>query len=137
MESSAERALEIGVNLIVFIIALTCTLLLMTNVLNMSEYANRIIKDTTGSTLMELYGGTNERIYKGEEILKIITEYNSETNSINDRVTLKIDKGLAVGAEELTEEYSFLYEDLKSSYNIIYDGIDNITKKEIYIFTKI
>lgn len=140
MESSAERALEIGVNLFVFIIALSSALILMTNVLNMSELANSIIKDTSGSTLMELYGETTERVYSGDEMLAIVSEYTSDTTKINERIILKVDDGGLAGARNITKDYLFTVDELNSSYNLIYGGIETDIEtnlnKEVYIFSK-
>jgi len=141
VEASAERALEIGVNLFVFIIALSCALILMTNVLNMSELANSIIKDTSGSTLMELYGETSERVYSGDEMLAIVNEYNSDITKINEKNILKVDNGGLAGAKKITKDYSFTLDELKSSYKLIYGGIETDVEtnldKEVYIFSKI
>lgn len=138
MESSAERAIEIGVNVFVFIIALTCSLMLMTNVLNMSELASTIIKDNGNSTLMELYGETNERIYSGDEVLAIISEYVSNSNKIKDKIILKINRS---GVITNVTEAKLNISEFNTSFNLTYLGIEkdeefNIEKK-VYLFSEV
>lgn len=82
MESSGEQALILGVNLFILIIALTCAIMLMVAVLNMSNAANTVIKTTTDTSLMTLYGGTSERVYTGEQLYAIISGYLSSTTDM-------------------------------------------------------
>lgn len=138
MESSAERALEIGLNVFVFIIALTCSLLLMTNVLKISELASTIIKDTGNSTLMELYGETNERIYSGNEMFAIISEYISDTNNIKSKIILRLNSN---GVEKDIINPNITVSEFNDSYTLKYMGMeedisDNLYKK-VYVFSKV
>lgn len=133
MESSGEQALLIGVNLFILIIALTCAIMLMTTVLNMSTAANTNIKTTVDSSLMTLYGGTNERIYTGEQVLAVIEEYLSPTSNMQAKFVLK------VGETEITDNYMknkrFTKSMLDSTYHLKYVGKE--TNKYIYSFEKI
>lgn len=136
MEANAERALEIGVNVFIFIIALTSAMMLLSNVLNISEAANDIIKDTSNSTLLELYGDTEERIYQGDEVIAVINEYLSETAQVNKDVILKLTNSDTEVPKEV-KEINISLNILKSNYHLVYDGFDEDNKKDVYIFTKI
>ena len=82
MENSAYEALMIGLNITVFIVALTISINLMMNVREMSEKANEVITKENGS-LVEIQGnGTPDagipgisdelntyRIYSGADLL--------------------------------------------------------------------
>lgn len=134
MESSSEQALLIGVNVFILIIALTCAIMLMVTVLNISNAANTVIKTTTSSSLMTLYGGTNERIYTGEQVIATIEEYNSPTTNMADRMVLK----LKVGNKETTIDKNYGSYDkdtLNAKYHLKYYGKES--DKDVYVFEKI
>lgn len=135
MESSGEQALVIGVNILILIVALTCAIMLMTTVLDMSNAANTVIKTTTDSSLMTLYGGTNERIYTGEQVLALIGEYLAATNNMTDKYILKIN------SVSVTKEYivngNFTKNVLDSKYYLKYIGKDANSQKDVYNFEKI
>lgn len=132
MESSSEQALIIGVNVFILIIALTCAIMLMTTVLNMSNAANTVIKTTTDSTLMTLYGGTNDRVYTGEQVLALVEEYFSPTTNMDEKYILMID-GISVTQTEIVRKKSVL----DSVYHLKYVGKDSDTQRGIYNFEKI
>lgn len=135
MESSGEQALVIGVNILILIVALTCAIMLMTTVLDMSNAANTVIKTTTDSSLMTLYGGTNERIYTGEQVLALVGEYLATTNNMTDKYILKIN------SVSVTKEYiangSFTKNVLDSKYYLKYIGKDANSQKDMYNFERI
>lgn len=135
MESSGEQALVIGVNILILIVALTCAIMLMTTVLDMSNAANTVIKTTTDSSLMTLYGGTNERIYTGEQVLALVGEYLAATNNMTDKYILKIN------SVSVTKEYivngNFTKNVLDSKYYLKYIGKDANSQKDVYNFEKI
>lgn len=133
MESSGEQALLIGVNVFILIIALTCAIMLMSTVLNISNAANTVIKTNTTSSLMPLYGETNERIYTGEQVLAEIAEYNSPTANIRNKMILKLKIGDKY--EEVGNVVTFTKDRLDSDYHLKYDGKSG--EKDVYIFEKI
>ena len=132
MESSAQEAIDIGISVLIFIVALSAAIILLTSVLNMSELANDIIKDTTGSALMTQFGETNERIYTGDEMLALIGECLAETNQLSDRIKLKIKEGHYV--EEVDNSFTMTTSALESQYILKYDGVES--DKAVYIFEK-
>lgn len=69
MEQSAFEAIMIGVNVFVFVAALSAGILLMSNVLDMVNFANdQAIVGMNGS-LAESVGVVTERIYTGAQLL--------------------------------------------------------------------
>lgn len=136
MESSGEQALIIGVNVFILIIALTGAIMLMATVLNMSEAANTAIKATTDSSLMTLYGDTEERIYTGEQVLAVVEEYFSPTTNMDEKYILMVDENSIV-TEENKRNITFTKSMLKATYHLKYVGKEEATKREIYSFEKI
>ena len=132
MESSGEQALIIGVNVFILVIALTCAIMLMTTVLSMSTAANTTIKTTMNSSLMTLYGGTNERVYTGEQVLAILEEYLSPTSNVKDKYLIKI--GGVIMNEETSEVTFFTKKMLDANYSL---GYDKQGSKIIYSFEEI
>lgn len=132
MESSGEQALIIGVNVFILVIALTCAIMLMTTVLSMSTAANTTIKTTMNSSLMTLYGGTNERVYTGEQVLAILEEYLSPTSNVKDKYLIKI--GGVIMNEETSEVTFFTKKMLDANYSL---GYDKQGSKIVYIFEEI
>lgn len=126
MESSGEQALIIGVNVFILVIALTCAIMLMTTVLNMSNAANTVIKTTTDSSLMTLYGGTNERVYTGSQVLAIIEGYRASNSNMQDKYYITIN-----GAETTISNEDMLKAKYSLEYGRTSDG------KVIYNFEKI
>lgn len=90
MEVNASRAIEIGISVFVFIITMTSALMLMTSVLEMSEIANRVVKDTSGSSLMEEFGEVQQRAYTSTEVLAIVNKYLNTTSNISNTIKLMI-----------------------------------------------
>lgn len=133
MESSGEQALLVGVNLFILIIALTCAIMLMTTVLNMSTAANTNIKTTVDSSLMTLYGGTNERVYTGEQVLAVIEEYLSPTSNMKAKYVLKVEGTIIT--DNYMKNNKFTKSMLDSTYHLNYVGKE--ADKYIYSFEKI
>lgn len=79
MENSAFEALMIGVNVFVFIIALSAAILLMSNVIDMVNFANAQAVVGMNGTIAEEIGIVNERIYKGS---KMLTYYREQIERI-------------------------------------------------------
>lgn len=74
MEQSAFEAVMTGVNVFVFIVALSAGILLMSSVIDMVNFANdRAIVGMNG-TLAENVGVVNERVYTGAQMLNYYRE---------------------------------------------------------------
>ncbi|MBQ8044292.1 MAG: hypothetical protein IJ272_09160 [Clostridia bacterium] len=69
MEQSAFEAVMTGVNVFVFIIALSAGILLMSNVIDMVNFANERAIVGMNGTLAENVGIVDERIYTGAQML--------------------------------------------------------------------
>lgn len=137
MESSSEQALLIGVSVFILIIALTCAIMLMVTVLNISNAANSNIKTGTDSSLMTLYGGTNERVYSGEQVLAVLEEYNSPTTNMRENIVLKLVAG-GKTFEDINKDFveeSFDITKVNSNYHLNYEGKSG--SKDVYIFEEI
>lgn len=74
MEQSAYEAIMIGVNAFVFIIALTASILLMSNIIDMVDYANEQAIVGMNGSLAESVGVVEERIYSGYDLLTYYRE---------------------------------------------------------------
>lgn len=86
MENSAIEALLTGVNVLIFVVALTVAITLMVGVVNLSNTASDIAKNTNTNALKEIRDGVEpERIINGKELLKYNTKSsgNSGTNDLS------------------------------------------------------
>lgn len=81
MEESASEALVIGVNVFVFIIALTASILLMTNVLNMVNFANESAVKGMSGTLADSVGVVEDRLVSGSDLITYYRRYKLTTNT--------------------------------------------------------
>ena len=86
MEHSAFEAIMIGVNVFIFIMALTAGVLLMSNIIDMVNFANNQAIVGMNGTLAETVGIVNERTYTVAQMLR----YYRETIK-NIEVTEEID----------------------------------------------
>lgn len=83
MERSAFEALMLGVNLFVFIIALTAGILLMSNIIQMVDYANQNVIVGMEGSLAESVGIVHERTYTGYQILNYYKKIEDEKTNSN------------------------------------------------------
>lgn len=74
MEQSALDAIMIGVNVFIFIIALTAGVLLMSNIIDMVNFANDQAIVGMNGTLAETVGLVTERTYTGAQMLRYYRE---------------------------------------------------------------
>lgn len=78
MEHSAFEALIIGVNVTIFIIALSAAILLMSNTLDMVDFANESAIQGMNGTIAESVGETKEQIYTGSQLLTYYRKIKNE-----------------------------------------------------------
>ena len=69
MEQSAFEALMIGVYVFIFIAALTAGVLLMSNIIDMVNFANQQAIVGMNGTLAETVGVVDERLYTGAQLV--------------------------------------------------------------------
>lgn len=74
MENAGIEALIIGVNVLVFVAALSVAIMLMVNVLDMSNTANDIIKSNNKGSLVETKDVNYIKVISGQELLKYYTK---------------------------------------------------------------
>lgn len=97
MEQSAFEALMIGVYVFIFIAALTAGVLLMSNVIDMVNYANKQAVVGMNGTLAETVGVVEERLYTGTQLLTYykeeIEDEALEKTPKNYSFTVKLSEG--------------------------------------------
>lgn len=141
MEQSAFEAVMIGVNVFVFIIALTAGILLMGNIINMVNYANENAVIGMNGTLAETVGVVDERVYNGEDLLTYYRRYVDQNytdeednvkNKSNYEYLVKLSKlGIEETLQEFIEKESY-FNYINSKFELSYKG--KIDSKEVYVF---
>ncbi len=71
MENSAYDAVIIAVNTLVFMVAVSVGMLLMTTVNRMVEYTKEIADSEIGGNLIQEFGDLQERTYTGAEVYAV------------------------------------------------------------------
>ncbi len=71
MENSAYDAVIIAVNTLVFMVAVSVGMLLMTTVNRMVEYTREIAESEIGGNLIQEFGDLQERTYTGAEVYAV------------------------------------------------------------------
>ena len=129
MENSAFEALMIGVNVFVFIIALSAAVILMSNVINMVNYANEnAIRGMNGS-LAESVGVVHNRIYSGEQVLAY---YGNLEKYNNYNFAIKLSElGNAIPLKSYIESES-IYNYIDEQFELQYRGV--VDSKESFVF---
>lgn len=83
MENSTIKALLTGVNVLIFVFALTVAITLMTGIINLSNNATDIIKVTNTNALKEISDESElKRIINGNEVLKYNTKKQENINDL-------------------------------------------------------
>ena len=129
MEQNAYEALFIGVNVFVFIIALTAAILLMTNLISMVNYANENVVVGMNGSLAEIIGFVQDRIYTGSELLSFYRK-----NIDNNKYFVRESNG---GHEVRLKKYiedEALDTFYKSKFELVYKGNSS---EDQYVFVKI
>ena len=134
MEQSAFEALMIGVNVFIFIMALTAGVLLMSNIIDMVNFANDQAIVGMNGTLAETVGVVTERTYTGTQMLRY---YKETTQSDKNPYSFKVK--LSQNGQERSIE-SFIQNETMAKYlshefTLEYKGIEN--EKYTYVFSKI
>ena len=132
MEQSAYEALMIGINVFIFIMALTAGVLLMSNVIDMVNFANERAIVGMNGTLAESVGVLTERTYTGSQMLKYYKEKIALNNNSYD---------FKVKLSEIGQEYSLknyiqsedISNYLTKEFILEYKGLEN--EKYTYIFS--
>lgn len=126
MENSGVEALIIGVNILIFVAALSIAIMLMINVLNMSNTANDIIKLNNKGSLVETKNVDYTKVISGQELLKYYTKnienvlvedafgQNTLTNHISTTSNLRsiLTKKYKIGMEEIGGIDTFVFKEI-------------------------
>lgn len=132
MEQSAFEAIMLGVNVFVFIIALTAGVLLMSNVIDMVNFANDQAIVGMNGTLAQTVGVVTERTYTGMQMLKYYQEtQKQDNNSYNFKVKL-VKNGQARSIEKFIQSES-VSTYLTKEFILEYEGMEN--QKHTYVFS--
>ena len=138
MEQSAFEALMIGVYVFVFITALTAGVLLMSNVIDMVNYANDQAIVGMNGTLAETVGVVNERVYTGAQLVTYYREQEERETLEKEESKYTFNVTLGQGQAERSlknfiEQNSAL-EFLNEKFVLTYEGEKD--GKELYIFVR-
>lgn len=92
MENSAVDAILIGINVFIFIIALTFAIMLMSTVLDMSNAALQEVKTTSKSSILESIVSIDKKIIKGSDVYAYYLQYlvHKEGNLSSEKYSLYI-----------------------------------------------
>lgn len=138
MEQSAFEALMIGVYVFVFIIALTAGILLMSNVIDMVNYANDQAVVGMNGTLAETVGVVSERVYTGAQL---VTYYREQEEKIalekeESKYSFYVTLGDVQGEKSLKNfiEQNSVLGFLNEKFVLTYKGESG--GKEIYLFVR-
>ena len=131
MEQSAFEALILGVSVFIFIIALSAAVLLMSNVLDMVNFANEQATVGMNGTLAETVGIVNERTYTASQLLSFYEKaLNNKLNALDFKVRLS-----DTGQEKTIA--SFVSTDLTQYLNreFVLEYKGKIGNKDTYVFS--
>ena len=147
MDESAQQAVQLGVNVTIFIIALTIGITLMLGVRDVAEKAfeyNASIP--TGSRVISV-ANDNRRVISGDEILSYYSNYMTDENhALSDKFIIKVEnksgtrsitKGPEGGTSDLKDYLKHKGIDISKNYEIIISEYDKnneilkVTLKEI------
>ena len=131
MEESAFEAVMTGVNVFVFIVALTAGITLMSTVIDMVNYANYNASVGMNGSLAENVGYIEDRTYTAAEVL---TYYRKQDDKVKYFVSIDDETSEVTHTVTLT---SFITSNVYSTYaqnkfRLIYNGI--VEDKDSYTF---
>ena len=89
MNDSTFEAIMIGVNTIIFMVALTAGMKLMGTINDMVEYSNQAAAAVSSGNLIQAYGDTVERIYSGVEVYDIYRQCKENGGKLNNNITVQ------------------------------------------------
>lgn len=136
MEQSAYEALMIGVYVFVFIIALTASILLMSNVMDMVNYANNRASVGMNGTLAETVGIVDERIYTGAQLLTYYREEKERQELEKQELKYKFNVSDGNGETSLANyvETTSINNYLNEKFILKYK--EKQSEKDVYVFVK-
>ncbi|MBR6688475.1 MAG: hypothetical protein IKL68_00460 [Clostridia bacterium] len=112
MENSAYEAVIIGVNTIVFMVAVSVGMLLMTTINQMIDYTREIADSEIGGNLIKEYGEQQERTFTGAEVYALygqalkgeLDDYTIRVNASGSNTEIKT-YGSSLGIAHLNSTF--------------------------------
>ncbi len=95
MENSAYEALILGLNVFIFMLAISVGMLLMTTINQMIDYTRELGEAEIGGNLMKEYGDQQEREFTGAEVYAL---YGQELKGELDGYTIRVNAGGATSS---------------------------------------
>lgn len=138
MENSGQEALVTGVNVSIFIIALTIGITLLTTVLSLAEIANEDVVKASSGGVMVVNDGDGKRIVTGADLMNYYSNYTNNSAAYQeskDDLFVKIGAGQPQDLNTYIESIEIKKDFFNTKFELIYDGIDTATNKEKYVFT--
>ena len=137
MEQSAFEALMVGVNVFIFVAALSAGILLMSSLIDMVNFANEQAIVGMNGTLAESVGVVTERIYTGSQMLNYYKKNieSEDTVSTPSDYIFKV-KLQQTGHEKLLKDYiesESIINYINKEFILNYKGKDQ--DKYVYVFS--
>lgn len=140
MDESTQQAINLGINLTLFVLALTITITLMMNVKDISEKASEFNAALPNGSRTISVENQNVRVIEGHELISYYANYLTDIN--NNEVYLAFEviiqnssaENKIVGINKKLEEKEFAEffkesgVDLNKSYEVIVQKYDNENK---------
>lgn len=137
MEQSAFEAVMIGVNVFIFIAALSAGMVLMSNITDLVEFANEQAIVGMNGTIAETVGVVNERIYTGSQILNYYrNEVEAEELPIgqpNEKFYVKLSEDGQEKPLRIFVESQSVSQYLTKEFELQYKGLSG--DKHAYVFS--
>lgn len=99
MENSAYEALILGLNVFIFMLAVSAGMVLMTTINQMIDYTREVGEAEVGGNLVKEYGEQQEREFTGAEVYAL---YGQELKGELEGYTIKVNAG---GATQSLKNY--------------------------------
>lgn len=139
MEQSAFEAVMIGVNVFIFIAALSAGIMLMSSITDLVEYANKPAIVGVNGTIAETVGIVNERIYTGSQLLNYYrNEIEIQETAREDAKEIFYVKLSEDGQERLLQSFvesQAVSQYLTKEFVLQYKGVSE--DKHVYVFSLI
>ena len=137
MEQSAFEAVMIGVNVFIFIAALSAGIVLMSNITDLVEFANEQAIVGMNGTIAETVGVVNERIYTGSQILNyyrnIVEAEELPVEQPNEEFYVKLSEDGQEKALRNFVESQAVSQYLTKEFELQYKGLTG--DKHTYVFS--
>ena len=135
MNESTYEAAFLGVNSFIFVIALSAGIILMSNILDMVNYANNNASAGLRGSLAESVGIVETRTYNAKDLLTYYRKYIDEEANGKSVYYVKNsanESGMGTKIDNYIKNNSL---DFSNIFELVYNGKNN-KNQDIYIFVK-